>query len=430
MLRFVRHTLVISIPWTLAACGDGSSPEATDTTHSTSSTSTSTGDGDGSTISADGLTDASDASDAETMDDESTDTGEPVTDPLSRLDPGPHLGMIVGFELPSPGTEATVQAHWDDALDAGMDIGRLQVDWSELEPEPGVFALDELDQALQDLEDDGLQIMVTLSTIDSLEYTMPDDLVDPEQPLALADGMAFDDPIVTQRFAALLDAVIPVVVDHGGFLVTVGNEPDNHFEDDPDFAAEVAGFTAAARQHAANVDPTLAISMTLTYASVDTYEVSSQILEVVDVATFNFYCEGEGREMASTVAARLNAMLEVADDKPIVIQELGCHAGWEDMPSGLGTSTEIQAAFFGAVGEHMLTESRLRAAYVFQLLDWSPALTDLFAEELIAAGFGPDVVDMFTESLATIGLCRWSDATCRPAWDVVLDVLGDFEMQQ
>jgi len=338
--------------------------------------------------------------------------------------------MIVGFEPPAPGTEATVQGHWDDAIAAGMDIGRVQVDWSELEPSPGVFVLDELEEDLQALEDDGLQIMVTLSTIDSLEYTMPADLVDPQQPLALADGMTFDDPIVTERFAALLDAVVPVVVEHGGFLITVGNEPDNHFEDNPAFAAEVAGFTAAAREHAATIDPTLAISMTLTYGSVDTYAVSTQILDVVDVATFNFYCDGEGPDIAGTVAPRMAAMLEVAGNKPVVIQELGCHAGWDDMPTMLGTSPEAQAAFFEAVRDEMLAEPRLRAAYVFQLLDWSPALTDLFAAELLAGGFDQTTIDFFTESLGTLGLCRWSDASCRPAWDVVLDTLGALKTQQ
>lgn len=349
-------------------------------------------------------------------------------EPLGLLDPGPHLGMIVGFEAPAPGTEAQVDANWNDAIASGMDVGRIQIDWADLEPTPGTYALGDLVAQLETMQADGLQIMVTLSTIDSLEYTLPEDLEDPAVELGLAGGMAFDDPVITDRFAALLDVVVPLVVDHGGFLVTVGNEPDNHFEARPELAAEIAGFTAAARDHAATLAPELAVSMTLTYASVDTYEVSQAILDEVSVATFNLYCQGEDGNVQEpeAVATRVGAMLEVVGDKPIVIQELGCPAGWEDTPTTIDGTLEKQAGFFEAFAAQMEAEPRLRAAFVFQMLDWSPSLTDLFAQELAALGFEQPVIDLFTESLGTAGLCRWEDATCRPAWDSVLDAIARF----
>ena len=434
-LRLTRSSLACFLA--LSACADpGESADAADSSGTGGTTAavadgSSTGlgsmdestGGAGSTSGSTG--EADESSGGETAGGETTG-GE--ADPLPGLDPGPHLGMIVGFEEPAPGTEAEVQGHWDDAVAAGMDIGRVQVDWADLEPAPGEYALEDLVEAMEALQEDDLQIMVTLSTIDSLEYTMPDDLGDPDDPLALADGMAFDDPIVTERFAALLDEVVPVVAAHGGFLISVGNEPDNHFEENPAFAAEVAGFTAAAREHAATVDPAVAISMTLTYGSVDTYDVSDQVVDAMDVVTFNLYCQGEDGDVlqADSVAARVSAMLDTADGKPVVVQELGCPAGWDDMPTTIAASPENQATFFEAFAEQMQVQPQLRAAFIFQMLDWSPALTQLFAEELEAGGFDQATIDLFTESLGTIGLCHWTDATCRPAWDVVLEAMTAF----
>ncbi len=368
--------------------------------------------------------DSSGATSRDTDDTSRPSTGEPVSDPLALLQPGPHLGMIVGFEAPAPGTEATVAAHWDDALAAGMDVGRVQVDWADLEPEPGVFNLEDLTAQLDALQADGLQAMVTLSTIDSLEYTLPDDLMDPGAGLILAGGMAFDDAIVTGRFAELLDVVVPAVVSRGGFLIAVGNEPDNAFEDNPEFASEVAGFTAAARAHAATIEPDLAIGMTLGYASVDTYEVSQLVLDTVEVAVFNMYCQGDDGLVLPTemIGPRIEAMLEVAGDKPVVVQELGCPAGIDDSGT-INGSPERQAAYFETVAQHMVADPQLRVAFVFQMLDWSPSLTQLFVDELLALGFGQDVADSFAESLSTMGLCRWDDASCRPAWDSVLTAI-------
>lgn len=356
----------------------------------------------------------------------SSSTGSAVDDPMPLLDPGPHLGMIIGFEEAAPGTETQVQGHWDGALSAGMDIGRIQVDWAELEPAPGTYDLVDFTSMLEALAADDVQIMVTLSTIDSLEYTVPADLSDPEDPLALAGGVAFDDPLVTDRFAGLLDQVIPLVKRHGGFLITVGNEPDNGFEDRPGFAAEVAGFTAAARAHAATVDPDVTISMTLTYASIDTYDVSQQIFDEIDVVTLNMYCQGDDGNVQdpAMLGPRLAAALDAVGDKPLVFQELGCPAGWEDVPTAIDGNLEKQRGFFEAFAVQMQAQPRLRAAYVFQMLDWSPALRDIFAQALIDAGFDQATIDLFTESLGTIGLCRWDDATCRPAWDEVLAAIA------
>ena len=88
---------------------------------------------------------------------------------------------------------------------------------------------------------------------------------------------------------------------------------------------------------------------------------------------------------------------------------------------------EEQPAFFQAVIEVMPQEPRLRAAIVFQLLDWSPWLTDIFVDYYEQEGLPDWFIAYLEETLRTIGLCRWEDGSPRPAWDTFLAGLRQLE---
>jgi hypothetical protein len=407
-------------------CNDSDNDPAQTSSEGSSEGSSSTSDGTPSGDSTAAAGSSSASTDTTTSEGSST-TSSQTEDPLALLAEGPHIGMLTSFEAPAEGTQDAVDELWLDAMQAGMDVARIQVDWADLEPQPGVYDTAALEAELAAYDELGLQVMVTLSTIDSFEFTLPPDLEDPDDPRGLVGGLAFDDEAITSRFAGLLDEVVPLVVQHGGYLLTVGNEPDNAFEDTPGFAAEVAGFTAAAKQHAASIDDRLAISMTLAYsAASENAEVSEAILDVVDVVTFNLYCQNEGGLVvdAKESLARIQAVLTAAGDKPVVIQELGCPAGYEEEPTNIDGSLEKQAVFFEVFADAMRNEPRLRSAYVFQTFDWSPALTASLAEEMEASGFDAATINFMTESLGTVGLCRWTDASCRPAWNQFLEDLA------
>jgi hypothetical protein len=48
------------------------------------------------------------------------------------------IGTIVGFNPSHPAaTTDSIAARWQEAIDKGMSIARLQIDWPELEPRPG-----------------------------------------------------------------------------------------------------------------------------------------------------------------------------------------------------------------------------------------------------------------------------------------------------
>jgi hypothetical protein len=75
----------------------------------------------------------------------------------------------------------------------------------------------------------------------------------------------------------------------------------------------------------------------------------------------------------------------------------------------------------------MEVEERLRAAVVFQLVDWDPDLVDsLYTQPLLQEGVPQDYVLRFAESLETTGLIRYADGSARPSWNKVLEYIELF----
>ena len=122
---------------------------------------------------------------------------------------------------------------------------------------------------------------------------------------------------------------------------------------------------------------------------------------------------------ASAGTVRLAAMMTATGDLEVVVQELGCPAGPDEGTSTIGATAELQAAFYADVGAALAVEPRLRAAFAFQLVDWSPEAIALLEASVQDA---PQwFIDRFVESLGTIGMRRYADGTPRPAWSAWLD---------
>jgi enolase len=50
-------------------------------------------------------------------------------------------------------------------------------------------------------------------------------------------------------------------------------------------------------------------------------------------------------------------------------------------------------------------------------VDWSPEVTQIFVDILRDENVPEEFIDVFVESLETIGLIRYEDGMSRPAWD-------------
>lgn len=357
----------------------------------------------------------------------SPDAGEPNT-AMPLLKKGTHLSLKITFEiLPEP-TSTIADGLWDDALEAGMTTGRIHLDWSSVETGPSTFDKEVLRQELQSMKADGLVPFVALYAIDTEGLTVPPDLLDENEPTSLVGGISMDDPLVLDRYKAMLDWAVPLIVEEGGYILSIANEPDGYMEDRPDEVDNVVRFYREAIEHAHTLEPELAITVTLTGAPVDAKKFfHDDVMEVVDVASYNYYClrltdKFELRApLSETVPEDLAKLVEASNGKEVILHELGCPAGWTHRDSVIGSSEAKQHEFFQLALQEIRSTPELRAAYVFQMVDWSQELTDLYVEPLEDEPLPPDFLDSFKEWLETSGFITYYEGRIRSAWAVFLE---------
>ncbi len=338
---------------------------------------------------------------------------------LPLLAPGFTLSLSAYGSADLPGARTPERALLDDALDAGLAGFTYYVDWPDLEPAPGRYALGEFTAALDRLQALGLTPFVNLTVGDVGDYNLPPDLGDGAG--GLADGVALDSPAVTERFGRLLDRVAPLLVDRGGFLLGVGNEVDVRFAEHPDERDAYVRFVEAARDRVHAVEPRLAVGVTLTNGSVRSRDRTFRALrEVADVVPVNHAPIRPDFTVLSLdrVRADLREVLDASGDGPVVVQELTCPSA-----ASMGASLSWQRACFELLFEEIAATPDVRFASVFTFQDFDAAecaaVRDaLFGDEL--DGLPDDVAQRLTDYLCQLGVVA-PDGTPKPAWGAVLD---------
>lgn len=353
-------------------------------------------------------------------------TPPPVQSPpfepsLPRLAAGPHFGMITGFDPLDEARKRIATDHYAEARAAGMSIGRVQVDWAELEPAPGVYDGDAFDEAFADPNLAGLNLAVLVSTLDSDGLTVPAYLV---RDGVLRDGLTLASPEVTDAFSDFLDWIAPRLLERNVWLLSIANEPLGPIEDAMVSESEAVQFYSAAMDRWNENVPQIGITATFTSEAPNGIpDLFAAVRARADIVAFNYYCllpditVSSQQQWESDVAG----MKADAGSREIFLQELGCPVGYgpRGQPSAIGGSVANQAAFFEYFGNQFAQDPQLRAATAFQLYDWSPELAASFAKPIDAAGM-PVLAGRLEEWLATVGLLRWSDASERPAWETWL----------
>ena len=164
------------------------------------------------------------------------------------------IGTIQGFNTSNPpATADSMAASWDDAINAGMSVGRLQIDWPELEPSPNTYDKVSFEQRLMEMKAEGLQIFLLISAYDSGEPVVPDDLKEKD----------FDDPEFIQRFKNLMDWVIPLLVEYDGFLISISNEAENSFGEIPGLDSQILSFLKDIKDYIHQIDENMPVTVTL-----------------------------------------------------------------------------------------------------------------------------------------------------------------------
>lgn len=333
---------------------------------------------------------------------------------LPLLEAGLHLGTTFYGSGRIP-EDATLPSLLADAAAHGMNAFTFYEDWSALEPEAGDYQLDDLEATLIWLEDLGFTPLLNITLIDIDALNLPTNLID----------VPFDDPQLVERLHALLDEVVPLLVEHGGFVLLIGNEVDQYFADvNPNALENYSSLVEMVREHVQLIEPQLAVGVTLTgdevLAQGETFEA---LHKVTDMIPFNFYpLTAEFTVMPlEDIPTALDAYIEVYGDNPVIIQELGCPSG-----GALESSLDYQRECFEVLFETLRAYPQVRYATVFTLYDWDAQTCDTVMDFLgLSSEDLPDLyMDRIRDYLCTLGLLD-ADFTPKPAWDVFLDALGE-----
>lgn len=334
------------------------------------------------------------------------------------------IGTIKGFNpYNPPGTADSITARWQEAIHAGMSVCRLQIDWPELEPTPNTYDKENFEKRLLEMKVQGLQPFLLISAYDSSGPVVPDDLKE----------KAFDDPELIQRFNKVMDWVIPLLVEYDGYLISISNEADNYFGEVPNLHKQILTFLLEVKEHIRRINEKMAVTVTFAEGSLDEDKPGiHEILAACDVACWNFYgAKSQATspyfvaQTESEIKADIRRMLEVSGEKNIVIQELGMYSG----NTALNSSEEIQRRFFEIFFTEMKHTERFKAAYNFQLVDWSPEVTEIFVQALEEEGLPQAFINQFSESLETIGLIHYDNGMQKKAWDEFVFWLREFKAQ-
>ena len=322
---------------------------------------------------------------------------------LPLLGDGQYVSLIRGFNAENPvATTDSIEKRWNEAVAAGMKVGRLQIDWPEMEPEAGSYDKNALSEPLAELEQEQLRPFLLISAYDSEGPVLPEDL----------EGKALNDEEVLDRFKKLMDWVIPMLTESNGWVIAISNEPDVNLPEERGLKEEVLTFLEVMRDYIHQLQPEMAVTVTMNEGSLKSAVNGVQeIAEVSDVICFNYY-GGDYRGMAyedikSSIRIDIENMLALDEGKQLIIQELG-------MPSGdqlANSSDEIQQLFYRAFFETMEEYPKLRAAVIFQLVDWSPGVIEWISELLREENSAEEFILQYEEILGTIGLIRYEDGT-------------------
>lgn len=325
----------------------------------------------------------------------------------------------------SPPTPAG-DALYARVLSAGARLAQLEVSWSDLEPTRGALDVAPLAALLSASRAAGAVPLVTINAIDTNAVKVPADLIDPADSTSLKPGLRWNDSAVVSRFAAVLALAAPLAVASGAFYVGAGNEVDGNLGLHPESADDYVSFVAAARAAAhAATSPALAVGATVTLPGM--LRLSREptpprwvgdLLAVADATPLNYYPLDDAtlsvRPLSTVPVDVAAAIALLPPDAPVLFQEVGCPAGFNNASSVDGSSDAYEAAFVDAVAAAFAASGRVRAASFFKLLDWPDELCYAVASYYV----NPPFVALL-EYLCTLGVADSAGAP-KPAFARVL----------
>lgn len=330
------------------------------------------------------------------------------------------FALLLAFAAPALATEFSIapypkggmEASADDWNAAVLDLKSINAagmavmkKWSELEPQKGKYDLRALADDFAFNAREGRKVLFSLQLINTVKRELPPDLNDVE----------WEDPALLARYEILLEAMAQAGVTSPKYM-SLGNEVDIYFEKHPDEVKSYLKFYHRAVVATQKVFPNTRVGITVTYEGLPKQrgDLVQQMVDASEVAIFTYYPVIDLKpQPVENVGANLDAILKVAGNKSVLLQEAGYPSG-----EGIGSSAEKQAFFYRALLGGIKQRPQIKFASLFLLHDFAPGLCDDLVKYygFEKAPRGPKM--KFREFLCTLGVKEF-DGKPKPAWSVV-----------
>lgn len=256
---------------------------------------------------------------------------------------------------------------WKLCVDAGVTGIFYGGTWADLEPEKGDYSMDSLAKAFK--YSTKLKRFVGIQIVDITKKNLP-------------SGMSkdkLDTARILKRFHKFLEKLKRVT---GGKMsyISLGNEADVYFSKHPKELDDYISFYGKAKEEVEKVFPGCKTGITIKAENLLTGKepnaTSKKLLEVSDVAMFNYYpVQNYKPRKPEQVEEDMAKLKEMSGDKPIVFQEIGYPTNKK-----LGSSEKSQAQFVQLTFKQLLADDRVKFANFMMLHDFTPAIADFLAQ--------------------------------------------------
>jgi hypothetical protein len=318
---------------------------------------------------------------------------------FSAMSQVPAGDRVIGMQIDESELE-DYESALERAKSMCASVVHLSFSWGAMEPVPTEIGGDLI--SLLEVVDfyypsHNLAVELNIPVYNTVVKDVPSDLAD----------IAFDDPIMIERFNILLDSVFAQFGEVELLALNIGNESDVIMGIDETKIQEFKTFFTAVKQHANDLHSDLyasdlKIGTTLTYEAFDNewmwplYESLNEAADIVSVTYYGMTDDFQVKEPIEVVDdLGVLATRYPVDSKMIYVVELGYPTS-----SVNGSSESKQAEFF----EHAFSAwdayiDQIAMLSIFKLADWSQEEVDYYGEF-----YGLPGVEGFTEFLRTLGL--------------------------
>lgn len=293
-------------------------------------------------------------------------------------------------------------AAFELALNAGMREIGLTFYWNGIETTSGIYQNDNFATANAYYPAYGMPVRFMISPIQKNSKVVPADLA----------SLPFNDPLVIQRFNAMLDWVATQIPDVDVAAIILGNEYDVYLGSDATAWQQFTEFYAATSAHARTLWPATRIEAESTlYGAIGSNATRNLALNAYsDALSVSYYpLNGNFTVKPPSVVATEIAQLCALYPMPIDFEEAGYPSG--DLTN---SSPELQAQFVQAMFAIWDAHpGQIRMVDFTWMHDISPTAVNLIA--FIYNIHNP----RFKDYIGSLGL-RTYDGHDKPAWTTII----------